>query len=293
MKINILFFNYKLIMKKLLSMSKSFINYRKYTKSVWFMLRWIYVWFFVIIWKIFKSEKCNNIASNACQKEYIFNTPFWKYIWASLYGYSQMNEKYEIEIKEIVDKISKNIKNEDKYLINIWCNIGRWAIYLSYIYGYKVIAFEPAPETYYRLYTNIAFSQLYNLFETYNIGLWNKNWIMKFQYSNKDNWTAHFINDQDYLNKENFIDVPVRRFDDLQIENKKLNDTRLIIIDVEWFELEVLKWMKNSLSSFKNVNIIVEIWENQKNKEETIEYMKDLWYSCKKIDIENYLFYKK
>ena len=82
------------------------------------------------------------------------------------------------------------------------------------------------------------------------------------------------------------------KFDDLWIEKEIIKKTRLIIMDVEWFEFNVIKWMEKSLKEFHNINIIMEIRENKKNKENTIEYMKQLWYSCKKIGNWNYLFSK-
>ena len=88
------------------------------------------------------------------------------------------------------------------------------------------------------------------------------------------------------------IKVPVKRFDDLWIEKEKIENTRLIIMDVEWFELNVLKWMKNTLKSFSNISIIIEIWDNKENKNETIKFMNDLWYMEKQIDDSNRLFTK-
>ena len=270
---------------------KRIINYWKYTKSIWFMLRMFIAWILMNMNRIFNSDKILTIASNICTKEYIFNTPFWKYIWASLYWYSQMNEDYESEVKNIVDEYSYKLRNgSDKYLLNIWCNIWRWAIYLSKKYNYKVIAFEPAPETYYRFRTNIAFSWLLDMFETYNIWLWNENWLMKFEYNIKSNWSAHIIKDGN-TNKDVLM-IPVKKFDDLKIEKEKIENTRLIIMDVEWFEYDALRWMEKNLKNFHDVSIIVEIWEHQKNKENTLDFMKNLWYSIEKIWNEDYLFKK-
>ena len=63
-------------------------------------------------------------------------------------------------------------------------------------------------------------------------------------------------------------------------------------MDVEWFELNVLKWMENTLKRFSNINLIVEIWNNKENKSETIKFMNSLWYSEKQIDDSNRLFSK-
>ena len=42
---------------------------------------------------------------------------------------------------------------------------------------------------------------------------------------------------------------------------KKIKSTRLVIMDVEWYELNVLKWMEKSLKEFHDINIIMEIVE--------------------------------
>lgn len=259
---------------------------------MWFMVRLIIAWIIVYLNKIFNSDALITLASNICKKEYIFNTPFGKYIWASLYWYTQMVEDYEIEIKNIVDKISEKKNDSKDVLINIWANIWRWAIYLSYKYWYDVIAFEPSPETYYRFKTNICFSWLDSRFETYNIWLWNQNWIMKFEYNIKSNWCAHIIEEDDNADKKDIINISVKKFDDLWIDKEKIKRVWLIIMDVEWFELNVLRWMEKTLKNLDNIQIICEIREWKKDKKETLKFMENIGYTVKQIDNENYLFKK-
>lgn len=55
-------------------------------------------------------------------------------------------------------------------------------------------------------------------------------------------WKARIITGKSLWVKNN-IKVPVKRFDDLWIDSNKIDKTRLVIMDVEWFELNVLKWM--------------------------------------------------
>lgn len=233
------------------------------------------------------------IANYFCSHEYIFKTPFWKYLCSSLQEYVLMDKNYESEIWKVINKVT-NKKDTEKYLINIWCNIWRRAIDLAKNYNYKVIAFEPAPHTYYSLMVNVALSDLLNQFETYNLALWNESTTLNFEYRKYHNGSSHIIdnNEQAKIEWWEIIKVPVRRFDDLWIDTEKIENTRLIIMDVEWFELNVLKWMENTLKKFSNINLIVEIWNNKENKSETIKFMNSLWYSEKQIDDSNRLFSK-
>lgn len=281
---------------------KRFINYFKYTKSIWFMCRVLIAWLFTKIWfslwmnsKIWASLL--KVANYFCSKEYIFNTPFWKYLTSSLQEYILMDNDYEPDIyktiKNVENKLKSKQENTDKYLINIWANIWRWTIDLAKNFWYKVIAIEPAPHTYYSLRVNIALSDLLDKIETYNVALWNENTNLRFEYRKYHNGSSHIIDENDItIAWWEIIEVPVKKFDDLQINKEKIKATRLIVMDVEWFELNVIKWMQKTLSEFENINIIMEIWEDKKNKENTINFMENLWYSAKKIDNSDWLFSK-
>ena len=63
-------------------------------------------------------------------------------------------------------------------------------------------------------------------------------------------------------------------------------------MDVEWFELNVLKWMEKTLKRMHNVSVIIEIRKNSKSKQETLDYLKSLWFTYSQIDDENRLFKK-
>ena len=197
----------------------------------------------------------------------------------------------------VIKKISKNIK-DDSYLINVWSNVWRYAIWLSVEYWYKVIAFEPNPETFHNLQINTLLSDSDKKVELFNIWLWDENWELSFATWSNCDAMAHILDDNDInsywknMYEGNIIQVPVKKFDDLWIEKEKVEKTRLVIMDVEWFEYHALRWMEKTLKEFKDINIIVEIWEDHKDKEKTIDYMKSLWYKVKSIDKENRLFSK-
>jgi hypothetical protein len=50
--------------------------------------------------------------------------------------------------------------------------------------------------------------------------------------------------------------------------------------------------MENTLKKFHDVSFIIEIWDNQKNKDAVLDFMKQLDYTVKQIDKDNWLFAK-
>ena len=65
------------------------------------------------------------------------------------------------------------------------------------------------------------------------------------------------------------ITVPVRRYDNLELGIQP----DLIIMDVEGFEYEVLKGMKDLLSNLERCDIVIEIMPQTKTKNETMAIM--------------------
>lgn len=256
-----------------------------YTKNLFLSIKILYLW---LIWLLKRILPLNNYYKKitSSYKDYIFTTPFWKYLCTTTNEYFMMDKDYEPEIKKIINQ------GKWKYFINIGCNIWRWAIDIAKNYWYNVLAFEPVPYTYNELRINVILSNLEDKIKMYNIWLWSKNGKMHMEYKPRWCGASHVVEDN-YTKTENgdIIEVNIKRFDDLKIDNEIITNTKLIIMDVEWFEYEVIKWMKNTLCNLHNVKIIVEIRDNP-NKEGTIKFMKDLWYNVKKIDEADYLFYK-
>ena len=271
-------------------MIKRLFDSYKYTKSIWYMIRLILAYVLVKLKSVFWKYSIN-LANKVCEKKVLVESSFWNYLVSSLNEYEQMNANYEPDIKTIIKSISSKNNINDKYMINIWCNIWRWAIDCAINYNYKVLAFEPAPETFDKLRINIALSWLIDSFIVYNLALWNESKMMNFEYKKFFNWGSAIV-EKEALEWWEIIEVPVKRFDELEINNEIIEKTRLVIIDVEWFEYYVLKWMGKTLKKFNNINIIVEIRENQKNKKAIIEYMENLWFASKQVDESDYLFSK-
>lgn len=275
---------------------KKIINFWKRTKSIEFMIKLFFAGIFNRIWVRYQNAKMVKIAENIlCKRPYLINTDFGNYIWNSMMTYFLLNENYEPEIKKVIEKCWEKNRGKNSIMLNIWCNIWRRAIDCAKNFNYNVIAFEPAPEIYDTFVTNVALSRLVDKVMSYNIALWSDNSTMKFWYNKYiNNGSSHIIT---WKSKYDYdwwvvIEVPVRRFDDLWIDDQKIEGTRLIIMDVEWFELNVLKWMKNTLKKFHDIDIIMEIRDDQKNKDSVITLMEWLWYIAKQIDKDDRLFTK-
>ena len=272
---------------------KKIINFWKWTKSVEFMIRLFFAGLFNRLWVRCENAKMIKIAENIlCKRPYIINTGFGNYLWNSMMTYFLLDENYEPEIKKVIKKISKD---RGDIMLNIWCNIWRWAIDCAKNYDYDVIAFEPAPEIYDTFIRNVALSSLLDKVESYNIALWSDNSTMKFWYNKYINsGSSHIITWKSKYEHDwwEIIEVPVKKFDDLWIDSDKIDKTRLIIMDVEWFELNVLRWMEKALKNFHDINIIMEIWDDQENKEKVLNLMKWLGYDSKQLDKDDRLFTK-
>lgn len=233
-----------------------------------------------------------------CSNPYVLYTPYGTYYCSALLYYVALAEDTEKELQELMHSLKKNNKDEENYCINVGANIWRFAIDAALNYNFNIIAFEPSPFTYRNFRINSVLSGVEDKIESYNIGLWNTNSDLSFLTWEKCDTMAHFIEWNDLWNKKmswklwKTISVPVKKFDDLKISDEKIKKTRLIIIDTEWYDYNVLLWMKESLKKFNNVKIVVEIWEHKKEKDEILSFMQWLWYGIKQLDTEDYLFYK-
>lgn len=245
------------------------------------VLYW-YLWRFSSFFKKIYLKKASQF------QDCIVKTKHWEYMCSNFHDFLMVDDNYEPEMNNAIKKVNKT---KGDYLINIGCNVWRWAIACAKMYGYNVIAFEPAPETFRRLKINVLLSKLEDKIQIMNVWLWNNNWTMKFDYIPQRNWWSKIIQDDTIL-EWNTIEVPVKRFDDLNIDDEKIEKTRLIIMDVEWFEYQALKWMEKSLKKFHDISIMVEIWKDHKDKENTINFMKWLWYTAKEIDEGDWVFKK-
>lgn len=172
--------------------------------------------------------------------------------------------------KKRLDKLSQfSQKINSDIMIDIGANIGFYSILLSNKFM-KIYSFEPNNRNFKVLKKNIETNNLKNI-KIYNFGLGENKETLIGNSKTKGQLfqTSGFSISKDNVQGES---VSIEKGDDiLQFNNKIIT----IKIDVEGFELFVLKGLKEVLSH--NFCIIqIEIWE--KNKSDVKEYFKSLDY---------------
>lgn len=157
--------------------------------------------------------------------------------------------------------LRKFLKKGDSF-IDIGANIGLFTLHASMIVGNEgcVYSFEPTPRTFDRLKENIDLNLCQNV-TAENIGLSDKSGIMSFNTSvlGYDAWNS--FADLNEIGDVITIDVRVIMLDQY-LSEKKLVNIDFVKIDVEGWELFVLKGANNLLSSERAPVLMIEFTEN-------------------------------
>lgn len=161
--------------------------------------------------------------------------------------------------KDITRFIANKLKSAEIFL-DIGANIGYYSIIAGYVMpkSGEIISFEPVVETYDRLVKNIKLNNLYNV-KPLNIALGNKNEFAEIKLTKELGHSSMAGTPIDYINKTEKIKI--NRLNDLvNFNSKKI----FIKIDVEGYELEVLRGMKNVLEE-NDCEIIFEFTPSEHN----------------------------
>ena len=182
-----------------------------------------------------------------------------------------LNYKYDNETFEFV---KEKVKDGD-VCVDIGANVGFFTVHLANIVGTKgkVYAFEPSPIHSKKLKTNIELNGFKNvILSTKAIG---KN---KGQISHFSSVTSGSLNPKLVINPSEAIETLVE-ISPLysEINESDINKIKIIKIDVDGSEMDVLKGADSILSK-TNAYLIIEIWETGINEvgeklEEIIEYI--------------------
>ncbi len=265
-----------------------------YTKSLGILRRMIFIHLFEIIWIFFHVDSMRPRIYKLLKRAYYFKTPFGKYLCFSPNSRRYMMSKdYESPIRDVISHYKHQHKG-DLTFINIGANIGRWSIF-AVLQGYQGIAFEPAKETYKILKINTILSDIEDDIQLYNCALGDKDENLEFAYIDGLDGSSSMqkVSDWAFLekNKQKYI-VEVKKFDSLHLDKKIYDSDILVVIDVEWFEKEVLFGMENLLDENKNIEIVVEIHEKSWHQKAIFEYMDKKGFKYKLLDFYNRHFYK-
>lgn len=135
-------------------------------------------------------------------------------------------------------------------VLEVGANIGYYAMMEAKIVGTKghIYAFEPSPPNFATLKANVLLNNLESQFTLYNKAAGSKIGKAKFYISNLGNLSS-FIKrvDKSHIKDVDYIYVDVVKLDDFIKENP----IDYLRMDVEGFELEVLKGMEETFKSGK------------------------------------------
>lgn len=160
---------------------------------------------------------------------------------------------YEIEF---LNHSLNRLKKWD-LIVDVWANIGNHTLFWLYK-GFKVFSFEPIKENYSLLIDNVINNNLEKNFTWCQYWLWEEIKEVKFIIYENNMWMCREW-EWDRI-------VKIRKLDEFKFEPK------LIKIDVEWNELQVIKWALETIKKYKP-DLMVEI-----NDEETYNFILSLWY---------------
>ena len=123
---------------------------------------------------------------------------------------------------------------------------------ISRLHFLLYFAFEPIPDTFGHLIDNVNINGIYEKVKCYNIGIADKNGILKF--TSNLGTCNHVVFKSNCEDDTNILDVPVRKLDEIVPECNPM----LIKIDVEGFELQVIKGANKILKSDSLLAVIIE-----------------------------------
>lgn len=206
---------------------------------------------------------------------------------------------FEANVLQTAVNILKGIP--DGTVLDIGANMGSFTIPLAfYNPQYTFTAFEPQRRVYYQLCANIGLNKLNNVL-AHNIALGQER-------------TAFVIDVPDYDQEPNIgafsLDKEVREHDDylcktkgykqkidvLTLDSMCIKDIRLIKIDVEGMELDVLKGAVDTLHANKYPPILFEAWTVKDwflpRRQELMDWLADVGYEVTSFGEDNVAIYK-
>ena len=158
---------------------------------------------------------------------------------------------YEINETNLVKELIK----PDWTVIDIGANFGWYSIHFSRLVGPrgKVFSFEPIPESYEELNSNMKLNSCQNM-KIFNTALGNREDIVSFGVPEIDGGLAA---SSQFLKCNKQIQVSMRRLDDI-VEEQNITNVDFIKVDIEGGELDMLHGAEKLLEQFKP-NIMIEI----------------------------------
>lgn len=191
---------------------------------------------------------------------------------------------YEPEVLEISQRLLKDCA--DGIVLDIGANLGSYSVPLAKNNPHLTVhAFEPQRIVYYQLCANVVINSLENL-HAHNFGISAEAVSLPMQmpdYSQELNIGAFSI-DKDVRENEYecTTEGAVERIVLLPLDDGNHKDVRLIKIDVEGHELQVLKGAQETIKANDYPPIIFEAWTwkpwYKERREELFDYVRSMGY---------------
>lgn len=194
---------------------------------------------------------------------------------------------FSIASFEVVSNIKKSVPHLDN-IIDVGANSGQFSKVATNFYpNAKINAFEPLPNLYPKI--EKLFSANKNI-TTHNLALGNEVGVIKF---NKNNYghissileisadNIHYPKQENDLEQ---IDVQIKTLDSMSLLDKENSGITLLKLDVQGYELEVLKGGEETL---KNINYVVieanleQLYTNQPSLNLMNEYLDSKGFEIK------------
>jgi len=249
--------------------------------KIWFFISILRKIIIILFWK-----------ANYCYSYFPFK---WDYIIKNNYGKFLINEPWDmspiISTYFEEDLVSEFINTDKWIFLDIWSNIWKYSVIL-WKEWFKCYSIEPNPNLHKFILKNIELNSIQK--EVNLIPFWIdfKEDSLKLKIPGWDNyWSWSIVNN--YIDYKE-VNINLITFSKLiQDYCININDIRLIKIDVEWYEKNVIDSMLNYLWKFNNLKIIIEMFDEKWN----VDYIKNTLINNNFILIEklywdNYIFYK-
>jgi FkbM family methyltransferase len=208
---------------------------------------------------------------------------YW--LWLPACNWRSLISRYEPNVGAAI----KSNLTPGSTFFDIGANVGWFTLFASKIVGPlgQVYAFEPSPDVYTRLLENVR--DLKNV-HTFQYGIGNKDGELEFA-SQGVSSSASFVEAITEINKHYSPTTPIRK---IRVEIRKIDSLLpqikrpdLIKIDVEGFELEVLKGAANLLSQLPVLIIEIHPLQLKLSNGSTVavlHLLESFGYSCDVID---------
>lgn len=184
--------------------------------------------------------------------------------------------------EKFMHKYFKLYSDKNKVALDIGANIGTHSVYLSDFF-YEVHSFEPQIAVFKLLESNIKLNKCANI-KAHNFGLGSSDkyeHLEKYDIEKPTNQGGIGI---DKTGQSNGETITIKVLDKLNLQN-----IGFIKIDVEGYELNVLKGSINTIKNNKPVIVIELNYKTKNNHKEIVELLESLGYKLKRISFDDYI----